>query len=307
MDSVAFRPSAPPLALAIRQKDDYSQMLVDLGLDDTSLARMAAVTEDRIPMPEGWAWPFEIKPSPIHGEGVFATEPLAVGARVGPVRIGLNRTPLGYLTNHSGTPNAITCGREDGGGDLVTLRAIAEGEEITIDYRQAVREAGRAETWALNTQGVRGAWGRLGALIDNKANRVEIRDAIGAVKDELLKLPQADHGLEHLFCDGLYIRVARIQKGTLFVTPFYREECILTMLEGRLLIVSEDGPRGISPPDFVITRPGVQRLILAMEDVLAHTVHPNPTNERDIEVLEHRIYAQTFEDVPLKTLEGGPL
>lgn len=88
--------------------------------------------------------------SPIHGWGLFARERLARGAFVGTYlgprarrngshvlwvadgdgwigRRGFNR--LRYV-NHSPRPNA-----EFDGFDLYALRAIAPGEEITIDYQ----------------------------------------------------------------------------------------------------------------------------------------------------------------------------
>ena len=92
-----------------------------------------------------------VAPSPIHGKGLFAKEPISsetyIGTYLGPEakkngshvlwvydeetddvigRRGLNK--LRYL-NHSDKPNA-----EFDGFDLYALRRIREGEEITIDY-----------------------------------------------------------------------------------------------------------------------------------------------------------------------------
>ena len=57
------------------------------------------------------------------------------------------RTPLGRFTNHSRTPNAVFVNQ---GGDiyLYALRRISgcsggsQGEEVTIDYRQALALSG---------------------------------------------------------------------------------------------------------------------------------------------------------------------
>ena len=137
--------------------------------------------------------------------------------------------------------------------------------------------------------GVMGAWNSLVKLIDDGVCGVERRKVIDHLEQELMLMPQADHGLEHLFVPGLYIRVAKITKGTLFTTPEYREECILTMLSGRLVIVTEDSALGITPPTFTLTKVGTKRVVFAVDDVLAHSVHPNPDNEQDIAKLEARI------------------
>lgn len=268
---------------------DFNQMLIDIGITAESMAEISAERSDCIPMPPR-DYKFKIDVSPIHGEGVFATSFYKENEVIGPVRIGLNRTPLGYKTNHSGDPNSETVGLEDGTGYMRTLRPIEPGEEITIDYRHAVNEARKVEHQILASEGVQGSWNQLAGLVKKGADRLQMRAAIDALEIELLKMPQANHGLEHLFTDGLYIRVATIQKGTLFTTPIYNEECVLTMLKGKLLIITEKSAGIVDPPSFVLTEKGTKRAILALEDVLAHTIHPNPTNDRDIENLESRIY-----------------
>ena len=276
-------------------KSDFGMMLSSIGMDAETMQRLTDIQTDRVPMPEG-SFPFTIKPSQIHGEGVFASTKIEQGGSIGPMRIGLNRTPLGYKTNHSSQPNTISVAQDDGGGDLVALRPIEEGEEITLDYRQSIMEAQKAESMALMGPGMVKALHSLESMINHGSSKLEMRYAIQRIEDELLKLPQADHGLEHLFCDKLYIRKATILPGTIFTTPFYREECILTMLKGRIVIVTEDGVHRMEASDFVMTKPGTKRVIFALNHVEAHTVHPNPTNEHDISVLESRIYSDQFEE-----------
>lgn len=267
----------------------FEQMLSDIGMAAEVVARHSADRSDCVPMPID-DYKFGIDDSPIHGQGVFATADYEANEVIGAVRMGLNRTPLGYMTNHSDEPNAETVALPDGGGYMRTLRPVSAGEEVTIDYRMAVQEARKAEYQVLASPGVMAEWTKLITLVDRGSDRMEMRSVIEALEQELLLMPQAEHGLEHLFTDGLYIRVAKIAKGTLFTTPEYREECILTMLQGRLVIITEDGATGIVPPTFVLTKPGTKRVIFAADDVLAHTVHPNPDNERDIAKLEARIY-----------------
>lgn len=281
--------------------NDFDVMLRDLGMTAELVQKLTDIQTDRVGLPLG-DYKFMIGPSDIEGQGVFATADIQEGEVIGPVRIGLGRTVLGYRTNHSGSPNAETVGGLHGSGNLVALRPISCGDEITIDYRHAIVEAARAETAALAGNEVLSAWKTIEYLVEEGSPRQAMREAIDLLEGALAKLPQAGHDIEHLFTDGLYIRSVRIQQGTLFVTPIYKEECILTMLCGRLVIVTEDGASVITPPHFVLTKSGAKRAIFAVDEVLAHTVHPNPDNERDISVLEARIYASAANE-----LAGGML
>ncbi|MCU0772341.1 MAG: SET domain-containing protein-lysine N-methyltransferase [Verrucomicrobia bacterium] len=111
--------------------------------------------------------PTELRPSPVHGLGVFAVEPVAHGRVVSrfmppfdteypadllaclsaPERAYLRHfsyrsrfTGLYVLPgdhdrfmNHSDTPNVIM--NPDGTATCLAARAIAAGEELTCDYR----------------------------------------------------------------------------------------------------------------------------------------------------------------------------
>lgn len=66
-----------------------------------------------------------VGPSPIAGRGLFAGAPIAAGTAV------LDLTHV----NHSCDPNLGWCG-----GLLVSLRDVAEGEELTYDYATATSD-----------------------------------------------------------------------------------------------------------------------------------------------------------------------
>ena len=85
-----------------------------------------------------------VRASPIEGKGLFCTIPVDEGAFMAMARIGDKRTPAGRFVNHSHNPNAYFALDADGGICLFARRRIAgcvggdHGEEITVDYRQAV-------------------------------------------------------------------------------------------------------------------------------------------------------------------------
>ena len=96
------------------------------------------ISEGRIevtyrPLPDN----LELRPSEIHGYGVFATSPISQGESLGLSHINapeLIRTPLGGYINHSMNPNCIRI-LEGNRWYLQAIADISEGEEITLMYK----------------------------------------------------------------------------------------------------------------------------------------------------------------------------
>ena len=97
-----------------------------------------SISEGRIevtykPLPDN----LELRPSEIHGYGVFALEDIPAGEMLGLSHIQspeLIRTPLGGYINHSMNPNCIRI-QEGNRWYLQTIQDISEGEEITLMYK----------------------------------------------------------------------------------------------------------------------------------------------------------------------------
>lgn len=125
---------------------DFSQLVRQAGFDETTVRSQSENQDDQVPMPDGFAR-VTIRPSPIEGLGIFLSYPAEPGELIGPARLNGMRTPLGRYTNHSRTPNAIFV-KQDGDIYLYALKRIAgcsggdQGEEVTIDYRQALALSG---------------------------------------------------------------------------------------------------------------------------------------------------------------------
>ena len=89
-----------------------------------------------------------IKQSGINGLGLFADQRIMQGTNLGMSHIKLNgnivRTPLGGFINHSNTPNIVKVELlmtdqskvkfDYKKWNLVTLRDIKKGEELTVRY-----------------------------------------------------------------------------------------------------------------------------------------------------------------------------
>ena len=98
-----------------------------------------------------------IRPSDIHGLGIFATKNIPANTLLGISHVaefkyrryhcGYVRTPLGGFINHSNDPNCIKIKVDDNGSysslegivtsatmAIETIRDIVEGEELTVSY-----------------------------------------------------------------------------------------------------------------------------------------------------------------------------
>ena len=125
---------------------------------------------------------FKVRPSAIHGLGLFATRAIAAGEFLGiyegrrlsasDVEAADWDSDLTYLfelsdgtvidgaqdgsdlrhLNHSCQPNCEAVERQEDNGllqlDIVALRAIAAGEELFIDYALAIDESQSAESYS---------------------------------------------------------------------------------------------------------------------------------------------------------------
>lgn len=122
---------------------DYLAVLAEFGISHELARSQTENITDQIPFPYD-GYKIVVAPSELDGRGVFATAFLRAGEVIAPARLGGMRTPAGRFTNHTKEPNAIM---QRVGDDiyLVASRGIngchggTLGEEVTVDYRQALR------------------------------------------------------------------------------------------------------------------------------------------------------------------------
>lgn len=124
---------------------DYELMLQDYAISPEVVRQQSENESDQIHLELNNV---RVTDSPIQGKGLFATAPIVAGKTICPARINGLRTQAGRYTNHSATPNAVMVSLNNGDISLVALRDIRGcvggdlGEEITIDYRAALKLSG---------------------------------------------------------------------------------------------------------------------------------------------------------------------
>lgn len=129
---------------ALREPDrkDFLDFCAEFNLTPEQVASASADDSDYVHV----NYPnLSIRKSAIQGDGVFASSTIPEGSTIGVARMNGKRTPLGRFVNHSAHPNAYYIKDQIGDLHLVAKRQImgsagwTHGEEITVDYRQAMR------------------------------------------------------------------------------------------------------------------------------------------------------------------------
>lgn len=125
-------------------QQDYLSVLQEFGFTEEQAKAQAYNEADQTALPHG-SYKIKVSDSPIEGRGLFATANIQPGEIIAPARINGLRTIAGRFTNHSTAPNArmVQVGANDIA--LMAIRPIQgchggeDGEEITINYREALR------------------------------------------------------------------------------------------------------------------------------------------------------------------------
>ena len=124
-----------------------------------------------------------------------------------------------------------------------------------------------------------------------------VRRRLYALQAGIGELPEVDFPLQHTFAPGVYVRTIFIPKGSVLVGKIHRHAHANILIVGTVRVMTEmDGEfemTGPLPP--MVSEPGTKRAVLALTDTVWTTIHPNPTNTRDLAELEAEIITPTYE------------
>ncbi len=141
------------------------------------------------------------------------------------------------------------------------------------------------------------------AMDNLAAPQGDVREKILAFEDVLSKHKGAFFGdtpncpLTHRFADGIYTREIFIPAGTHIVGKIHKLSHPIFLMSGTVDVVSESGGYvQLTGPMTMITPAGTKRAFRAITDVVWVTVHPNPTNTQDLDVIEKNVIAESYEE-----------
>lgn len=262
--------------------EDHAKFLQEFGITERHLSAALADESDIIPFPFDCAGDFAVAESDIHGVGVFSRRRIRAGAVYAPARLHGHRTPGGRFVNHAKEPNSKFVMQ---GGDLylAAVKEIAPGDELTLDYRQALTESMRSQGQVVDLPAhtVIAAGDQRESLeramspasVDARAHAFDleraINERIGENTMEVLPGP-----IRHYFADGVYVRALFLKAGSFIVGKVHRHDHIAVMLCGDITIVDTSGHKRIKGPALpFISHAGVKRAAIVHADTWFLNIH----------------------------------
>jgi|TARA_R110001592_G_scaffold45056_1_gene144312 hypothetical protein len=127
------------------------------------------------------------------------------------------------------------------------------------------------------------------ALLDNVDQENIIGNNGEVVRPE--KFP-----LKHTFADGIYIRQMTMIKDSVVVGAIHNHLHVWFLLTGYITVATQDSTEDYIAPCYVVSTPGVKRVIYANEESIFVNVHKNPSNTQNLEELEAEIVSRNYKE-----------
>lgn len=114
------------------------------------------------------------------------------------------------------------------------------------------------------------------------------REKIQQLQQSMLELRCDMPEAEHFFAPGMYGRRFSMPVGMLVVGKIHKHAHLMMVLQGRAEVITEFGRDIVTAGHVSVSQPGAKRVVLALEDTIFMTVHHNPDDCLDLEVIESR-------------------
>jgi hypothetical protein len=114
---------------------DFKKFLIEFNFDENKVYEISRNESDLMFTNND---NIEVKESKIQGKGVFSLSKFLENEFIAHARTNDKRDAAGRYTNHSKNPNAKMIRLKNNDLDLVAIKTINQGDEITIDYREAI-------------------------------------------------------------------------------------------------------------------------------------------------------------------------
>jgi hypothetical protein len=121
--------------------------------------------------------------------------------------------------------------------------------------------------------------------------RPEANEAIDALEAALVDIfPSIQCPLNHSFVKGMYIREVVMPAGCRVTSKIHKERHPYFVMKGKAKVwIDGKGWELIEAPFFGITEPGTRRVLHILETCHWVTIHHNPDDGEDLEVIEDRL------------------
>jgi len=139
-----------------------------------------------------------------------------------------------------------------------------------------------------------------------KTNITKLEDDIRAIADGVSIIVGAKEKpiitdaeqvpINHFFMDGVYIREMTMYKDTIVTGAIHKHLHMCFLLSGHVSVVSEEGMVDYKAPCYIVSEPGVKRVLYSHEDSVWYNTHKNPSSTEDLVELEKEIVAVTYQE-----------
>jgi hypothetical protein len=102
--------------------------------------------------------------------------------------------------------------------------------------------------------------------------------------------------IRHFFMDGVYVREMTMYKDTVVVGAIHKHLHMCFLLTGKITVVNEKETVDHVAPCFIVSTPGIKRVLYAHEDSIWYNIHKNPKSTEDTKELETNIIALSYEE-----------
>ncbi len=134
-------------------------------------------------------------------------------------------------------------------------------------------------------------------ILDLEKSLINIADGINVEGDgEHVVTESKIAPIKHTFADGIYVRQMDMKADSVVVGAIHKHLHVWFLLTGHVTIATEDTTEDYIAPCYVVSTPGVKRVILANEDSIFVNIHKNPSNTKDLNVLEKEIVALNYKE-----------
>jgi hypothetical protein len=97
----------------------------------------------------------------------------------------------------------------------------------------------------------------------------------------------------HHFAEGVYLRALFLPAGFVAVGKIHKTQHLTIICTGTVRIATDEGIKEITGPAVFVSEPGLKKAAFAVTDTVM--MNPHPTNETDLEIIEQKFIAPSFE------------
>lgn len=102
--------------------------------------------------------------------------------------------------------------------------------------------------------------------------------------------------ITHNFSDQLYMRQMRMPAGSIVVSAVHHTDHFWFLMTGKILVTTNGETVEHIAPCYELSIKGAKRLIHCIEDCIFINVHKNPTNTKDMSLVEDKLYSFTIDE-----------